>query len=144
MRPFFFLSRSQTFSLLVGTLRRKGGILWKMNIVFITKFKKVPIKAIWGNGGKWKDPKQGAREKFYSKQGNGKNFSSLFSHLFVLSTYTSFRIHDHLLKSSSQVHTKCQIINWNRSLEQGMLTCISIRSNYLAKHSSPVLDPQVH
>ena len=64
--------------------------------------------------------------------------------LFVLSTYTSFRIHDHMLKSSSQVHTKNQIINWNRSLQQRMFTCISIRSNYLAKHPSPVSAPQVH
>ena len=64
--------------------------------------------------------------------------------LFVLSTYTSFRIHDHMLQSSSQVHTKNQIINWNRSLQQRMFTCISIRSNYLAKHPSPVSAPQVH
>ena len=75
-----------------------------------------------------------------------KKFSSaqfwLFS--FVLSTYTSFRIHDHMLQSSSQVHTKNQIINWNRSLQQRMFTCISIRSNYLAKHPSPVSAPQVH
>ena len=46
--------------------------------------------------------------------------------------------------SSSQVHTKNQIINWNRSLQQRMFTCISIRSNYLAKHPSPVSAPQVH
>jgi hypothetical protein len=31
---------------------------------------------------------------------------NVFSHLFILSTYISFRIHDHMLKSSSQVHTK--------------------------------------
>ena len=76
--------------------------------------------------------------------GKGKFFFSLSSHLFVLSTYTSFRIHDHMLQSSSQVHTKNQIINWNRSLQQRMFTCISIRSNYLAKHPSPVSAPQVH
>ena len=39
---------------------------------------------------------------------------------------------------------KNQIINWNRSLQQRMFTCISIRSNYLAKHPSPVSAPQVH
>ena len=71
-------------------------------------------------------------------------FSLDFPCLFVLSTYTSFRIHDHMLQSSSQVHTKNQIINWNRSLQQRMFTCISIRSNYLAKHPSPVSAPQVH
>ena len=79
--------------------------------------------------------------------GKGKKVSSIglmLSHLFVLSTYTSFRIHDHMLQSSSQVHTKNQIINWNRSLQQRMFTCISIRSNYLAKHPSPVSAPQVH
>jgi hypothetical protein len=48
-----------------------------------------------------------------------------------------------VLQSSSQVHTKNQIINWNRSLQQRMFTCISIRSNYLAKHPSPVSAPQV-
>ena len=69
---------------------------------------------------------------------------SFLTLLFVLSTYTSFRIHDHMLQSSSQVHTKNQIINWNRSLQQRMFTCISIRSNYLAKHPSPVSAPQVH
>jgi hypothetical protein len=37
--------------------------------------------------------------------------------LFVLRTYTSFRIHDHMLQSSSQIHTKNQIINWNISLQ---------------------------
>ena len=36
---------------------------------------------------------------------------------------------------------KNQIINWNRSLQQGIFTCISIRSNYLAL--SPVRVPQV-
>ena len=74
-----------------------------------------------------------------------KTVSSIeLTYLFVLSTYTSFRIHDHMLQSSSQVHTKNQIINWNRSLQQRMFTCISIRSNYLAKHPSPVSAPQVH
>ena len=48
------------------------------------------------------------------------------------------------LKSPSKVHTENQIINWNRSLQQRMFTCISIRSNYLAKHPSPVSAPQVH
>ena len=67
--------------------------------------------------------------------------SWLFS---VLHSWTSFGIHDHMLQSSSQVHTKNQIINWNRSLQQRMFTCISIRSNYLAKHPSPVSAPQVH
>ena len=81
----------------------------------------------------------GKSTKFYFKWVR-QNFSSLF----VLSTYTSFRIHDHMLQSSSQVHTKNQIINWNRSLQQRMFTCISIRSNYLAKHPSPVSAPQVH
>ena len=77
--------------------------------------------------------------------GKDKKVSSIYlAHLFVLSTYTSFRIHDHMLQSSSQVHTKNQIINWNRSLQQRMFTCISIRSNYLAKHPSPVSAPQVH
>ena len=72
----------------------------------------------------------------------GESQKNSFS--FVFSTYTSFRIHDHMLQSSSQVHTKNQIINWNRSLQQRMFTCISIRSNYLAKHPSPVSAPQVH
>ena len=77
--------------------------------------------------------------------GKVKNVSSIDPvHLFVLSTFASFRIHDHMLQSSSQVHTKNQIINWNRSLQQRMFTCISIRSNYLAKHPSPVSAPQVH
>ena len=77
--------------------------------------------------------------------GKGKKVSSIdLALFFVLSTYTSFRIHDHMLQSSSQVHTKNQIINWNRSLQQRMFTCISIRSNYLAKHPSPVSAPQVH
>ena len=48
------------------------------------------------------------------------------------------------VKSSSKVHTENQIINWNRSLQQRMFTCIFIRSNYLAKHPSPVSAPQVH
>lgn len=39
---------------------------------------------------------------------------------------------------------KNQIIIWNRSLQLRMFTCISIRSNYLAKHPSPVSAPQVH
>ena len=73
---------------------------------------------------------------------SGERQKNSFS--FVFSTYTSFRIHDHRLQSLSQVHTKNQIINWNRSLQQRMFTCISIRSNYLAKHPSPVSAPQVH
>ena len=83
--------------------------------------------------------------------GKGKKVSSIdlsslliLALLFVLSTYPSFRIHDHMLQSSSKVHTENQIINWNRSLQQRMFTCISIRSNYLAKHPSPVSAPQVH
>ena len=95
-----------------------------------------------------KDPKWG-KGKDSSLSGERQKsllywFSLLSLYLFVLSTYTSFRIHDHMLQSSSQVHTKNQIINWNRSLQQRMFTCISIRSNYLAKHPSPVSAPQVH
>ena len=86
------------------------------------------MKALEEKRGKQKD----------TKQGKGNFFT------FVLNGYTSFRIHDHMLQSSSQVHTKNQIINWNRSLQQRMFTCISIRSNYLAKHPSPVSAPQVH
>ena len=55
-----------------------------------------------------------------------------------LSIYTSFRIYEHKVKCSWQVHTLTQIINWIRILQQRMFTWISIKSMYLAKHSSPV------
>jgi hypothetical protein len=84
------------------------------------------MEAIYGE--KWKDPKWG-KGKILQGGKTLKNFS-LF--LFVLSTYTSFRIHDHMLQSSSQVHTKNQIINWNRNLQQRVFTCIFIRNNYLS------------
>ena len=75
----------------------------------------------------------------------GEKFYSIdFAHLLVLSTYTSFRIHDHMLQKFIKISYRNQIINWNRSLQQRMFTCISIRSNYLAKHPSPVSAPQVH
>lgn len=62
--------------------------------------------------GKLKDPKPGKR-KFFSKRGKGRNISKgekFFSLLFVLSTY-NLSVHDYTLQSSSQLHTKNQIIN---------------------------------
>ena len=57
------------------------------------------------NSSKGRDSsRRGKGKKFYSKWGKAKKFFSLS--LFVFSTYTSFRIHDHMLQSSSQVHTK--------------------------------------
>ena len=40
--------------------------------------------------------------------------------------------------------TQIQIITRIGSLQQRMFTCISIRSNYLAKHTSTDTAPQVH
>ena len=73
-----------------------------------------------------------------------KVLTSVLTHLLVFSSHISFKINDHMVKYSSQVYNQIQIINWNRSLQQRMFTCISIRSNYLAKHPSPVSAPQVH
>ena len=70
----------------------------------------------------------------------GKKFSlSLSSALIHLSEYmiTWYKVHHKFTQ-------KDQIINWNRSLQQRMFTFISIRSNYLAKHPTPVSAPQVH
>ena len=72
----------------------------------------------------------------WMKNGERENsLSSSYSHHICI----SFTIDDHMVKTSSQVHTQNQIINRIRSLQQWMFTCISIITcNYPAKHSSPV------
>ena len=73
-----------------------------------------------------------------------KMFSAQFW-LFALSSALKifFSIHDHMVKSATQVYTNSNHES-NRSLQQRLFTCTSIRRNYLAKHPSPITAPQLH
>ena len=71
-----------------------------------------------GKGKKWEKAGEGEREEKEKERRRGEKVGP-FS--FVFSTYTSFRIYDHMLQGSSQVHTKCQVTNLNRILQQRFL-----------------------
>ena len=107
-----------------------------MIIKFITKLWKVSYESYlreMGRGRKWGKAKN-------SPKGEEK---ILLSSLCLQYLYIFQNTWSHVTKFITSSH-KNQIINWNRSLQQRMFTCISIRSNYLAKHPSPVSAPQVH
>lgn len=62
------------------------------------------------NSSKWGKGKRKIKKSLSGEKKN-KNFSLDFPRLFVLSTYTYFRIHDHMLQSSSTVSD--QQVHWS-------------------------------